>query len=42
MSRKYYSPLSGYLGPLLLQYGEALHHLGRGQEAKEAVKVRSR
>ena len=37
--RKYYSPLAGYLGQYLLQYGEALHHLARGQEAKTAVQV---
>ena len=36
--RKYYSPLSGYLGPLLLQYAETLHHLGRREEAMEAAK----
>jgi len=35
--RKYYSPLSGYLGPLLLQYAETLHHLGRTEEAQKSA-----
>jgi len=35
--RKYYSPFSGYLGPLLLQYAETLHHLGRTEEAKKSA-----
>lgn len=39
LTRKYYSPLSGYLGPLLLQYAETLHHLGRTEEAQESAQV---
>ena len=39
LTRKYYSPLSGYLGPLLLQYAETLHHLGRTEEAQKSAQV---
>jgi len=35
--RKYYHHLSGYLGSNLLHYGEALHWLGRKEEAREVV-----
>ena len=39
LPRKYYSPLSGYLPPLLLQYAETLSHLGRTEEAQKAAEV---
>jgi len=36
--RRYYHPLSGYLGPSLLNHGEALLFVGRTEEARAAVK----
>lgn len=35
--RKYYSTYSGYLGPTLEHYGEALYQVGRGEEARRAM-----
>ena len=35
--RKYYSKFSGYLGPTLEHYGEALFVVGRKEEARVAM-----